>query len=379
MKTKRNLFVGLLTLALLLTLSVGLSAAQEGAAGDSPREPNAPPPGVSNYIPIQGRLTDSSGNPLNGVYSVTFRLYDDSTGGTALCEDVNTVYVDNGLFATYMKGTGCSIDGRQLYLGVQVAGDPEMTPRKVVDNVPYAWSLRPGAHIAGAVTDSPYAALHVWNTAASGSAYGVKGGTSSPLGRGLYGQALNGGVGVYGSSDSGAAFRAGGTGVIQSSALSYLWISGNDVHPFHQSDSTIIDMTNNGGAVIYRGAVAGYKNVMLPITIPGQLFGQDITVTGLDIYWMGDTDMEALTTIILRRQTGVCGASNCYATILHDTADHTCFEDDNPTGCVLHFDLTTNNVVSSDSGILYLTIEMGFTSPSTWIKLGGVRLTLEHD
>ncbi len=157
-------------------------------------------------------------------------------------------------------------------------------------------------------------------------------------------------------------------------AQSYLWISGNGVRPFHESDSTVIDMNTNGGARVYRGATAGYKNVMLPITITGPLFGQDVTVTGLDIYWAGDTEFEAITAVLFRRQTGVC--ASCYANILFDTVDHTCEDGLNPTGCTLHYNLTSNNTVS---GVLYLTIEMAFSGASSWIDIGGARLTLRHD
>ena len=40
---------------------------------------------------------------------------------------------------------------------------------------------------------------------------------------------------------------------------SYVWISGNGVQPFHQSDTTIIDMMNNGGAKIYQGKIQAKK------------------------------------------------------------------------------------------------------------------------
>ena len=51
----------------------------------------------------------------------------------------------------------------------------------------------------------------------------------------------------------------------------------------------------------------------------------------------------------------------------------------NPTGCTLHYDLTTNNVLTADSGILYLTLELAFSGASTRIDIGGVKLTLRHD
>ncbi|MFQ6099797.1 MAG: hypothetical protein ACE5OS_00980 [Anaerolineae bacterium] len=74
----------------------GIAEGNEAGAADSI---------VSSIVPIQGRLTDDSGNPLDGSYSVRARIYDVSTGGTALCEDTDTVTVDNGLFKM-KRGTG---------------------------------------------------------------------------------------------------------------------------------------------------------------------------------------------------------------------------------------------------------------------------------
>jgi len=151
MKGQRTLMV-VLTLALSLVLAVGLSQAEgpetpQNTAGVE-RETSAA--AVGAIVPIQGRLTDASGSPINGSRSITFRLYDVASGGTALCSDTDTVNVVNGLFNANMDNcSGEDINGRQLYLGIQVSGDPEMTPRQAIYAVPYAWSLRPGAIIGG--------------------------------------------------------------------------------------------------------------------------------------------------------------------------------------------------------------------------------------
>lgn len=39
---------------------------------------------VTNGINYLGRLTDRSGSPLTGTYTMTFGLYETATGGTAL-------------------------------------------------------------------------------------------------------------------------------------------------------------------------------------------------------------------------------------------------------------------------------------------------------
>lgn len=377
MNTKRLSFAVLALMLLLIILTVSFASAQEG---QPPRESNAPEAAQagSNYIPIQGRLTDSSGHPLSGDYSLRFRLYDSATGGTALCEDSRAVKVDQGLFSSYMRAEGCPIDGRTLFLGVEVGSDGEMTPRQFVDNVPYAWSLRPEAKVEASSSSSILylnnlgSGVGLWGASVSGA--GVHG--ASGLSAGVEGYSLNG-PGVYAESLSGVAIAANGK--ITSTEPTYLWISGNSVRPFHQSDSTIIDMNTTGGATIYRGASTGSKNVMLPITIPGALYGQNVRVTDLDLYWVGATQFDVITAVLMRRQTGVCATSSCYQTILFDTTDRVCDVATDPTGCVLHYDLTTNNVLSVSSGVLYLTIELGFNGPASPIDFGGARLTLEYD
>ncbi len=118
---------------------------------------------------------------------------------------------------------------------------------------------------------------------------------------------------------------------------------------------------------------------MLPISVPGPLYGQNVTVSGMDIYWVGDTEFDAITAVLMRRQTGVCASSSCYVDVLHDFGDHICQRNDRPTGCTMSYGLTSNNVLTANSGILYLTLELAFNSGTSWVEIGGVRLTLEHD
>ncbi len=156
---KRQLFlIGLLVVLLGIALTASLSRAQE------PDTPTPTPGGevvvegevgpmdmADDVIPIQGRLTDASGNPLNGDYSITASIYDVSAGGVARCSDTDTVSVANGLFTMNMDSCAPGdINGDQLYLGIKVGADAEMTPRQAIYSVPYAWTVRPGAIIKGA-------------------------------------------------------------------------------------------------------------------------------------------------------------------------------------------------------------------------------------
>ena len=163
-------------LILLLAISAGFVFAGDGGPTGVEGSPAQVNEDVQNYFPVQGRLTDASGRPLNGDYAITFRLYDVYTGGTALCQDANLVKVVNGLFSSEVWGN-CQdfIKGAQLYLSIEVEGNGEMDPRQPIFAVPYAWSLRPGAAIIGSV--GPGAILHIEN--------------SDPNGRGLRAYAMS--------------------------------------------------------------------------------------------------------------------------------------------------------------------------------------------
>jgi hypothetical protein len=115
----------------------------EGESGDALTASS-----VTSGFNYQGRLTDSAGNPLDGTCSMTFKLYETATGGTALATDTHSVSVTNGLFSTEITFDPSDFDGRALWLGITIQGEAsEMTPRQELQPVPYALSLRPGAVI----------------------------------------------------------------------------------------------------------------------------------------------------------------------------------------------------------------------------------------
>lgn len=146
----QRLLTGVLFVGLLLILAVGITQAQEPVQDEDVRVEEAEA-AVGPVIPIQGMLTDSSGNPLNGTYNITANIYDSSIGGTLRCTDMDPIDVVDGLF--YMGVDFCTssdINGDSLYVGIKVEGDPEMTPRQAILPVPYAFTVRPGAIIKGA-------------------------------------------------------------------------------------------------------------------------------------------------------------------------------------------------------------------------------------
>jgi hypothetical protein len=72
----------------------------------------------------------------------------------------------------------------------------------------------------------------------------------------------------------------------------------------------------------------------------------------------------------VRRQTGA-GSGDL---IRWNGDDRVC-----ESACSYHLDLTNNNVLDDEHGVVYIGFQMFFTSASSYVHLGGVRLTLEHD
>jgi hypothetical protein len=168
---------------------------------------------VSSNINYQGRLTDSSGNPLDGTYTMTFKLYESASGGTALATDTHSVTVTDGLFSTTTSLGTSSFDGRALWLGIKVGSDPEMTPRQELRPEPYALSLRPGAMINGSVNEGPVLEVinteginwgdGVWATVYSDGSYGVSTVAYGKDSRGVYAR-------TYGNSSTGVSTSTSG-------------------------------------------------------------------------------------------------------------------------------------------------------------------------
>jgi len=100
---------------------------------------------IQTTIGYQGRLKDSSGSFLTGDYDFVFRLYASSTGGAAVWTEAQTgISIDAGAFTVRLGSITpfpTSLDFNQvLFLSTEVNGDGEMSPRVVVNSVPYAYT-----------------------------------------------------------------------------------------------------------------------------------------------------------------------------------------------------------------------------------------------
>lgn len=143
----------------LATLMVGLLAGSAQAQ-------NANPPNLMSY---QGLLVDANGtvlapsNPVN--FSVVFRIYGTSTGGSPLWTEAQTVTVDKGNFSVVLGEGGAegsevrpelatvfaSNRASDLYLGITVkgVGNSEILPRLRMLTAPYSFLARTANALAG--------------------------------------------------------------------------------------------------------------------------------------------------------------------------------------------------------------------------------------
>ncbi len=98
-------------------------------------------PQLMNY---QGRLNDSSGSPVTGTKSIVFSLYSSETGtDSQVWTEQQDVTVSSGSFNAVLGSSITPIppgvfDHSEVWLGIKVGGDAEMTPRQRITSVGYA-------------------------------------------------------------------------------------------------------------------------------------------------------------------------------------------------------------------------------------------------
>ena len=93
--------------------------------------------------PYQGRLNNSAGVPLTAAVPMTFKLYSTPNGGTILWEEQwANVQVTGGLFNVILGNQTTIpqsiVNNSNLWLGITVGTDSEMTPRIQLGSVPFA-------------------------------------------------------------------------------------------------------------------------------------------------------------------------------------------------------------------------------------------------
>jgi hypothetical protein len=102
--------------------------------------------GINHQINFQGKLVNPNGtNVTDGSYSIVFSIYNVASAGSALWTETQTVTLSNGIFqvnlgsVTALPGT-IDFNTDNIYLGIKVGTDAEMTPRVQFTAVPQAFN-----------------------------------------------------------------------------------------------------------------------------------------------------------------------------------------------------------------------------------------------
>ena len=201
-------------------------------------------------ITYQGQLVQA-GSPVNGPFSMTFRLFDMPMDGTSLGQQtIDPVMVTNGLFTVQLNGAGefgpNAFNGDERWLEIQVEATT-LAPRQPFTPTPYAhFALNVSVpltlsgivdgYLVCAENNSTFAStggIFGISTAVTGITFGVQGQSNSTSGRGVSGYAsatAGTNYGVYGSTAStsgrgvfGESLNGGGSnygGYFQSSSSS---------------------------------------------------------------------------------------------------------------------------------------------------------------
>ena len=159
-------------------------------------------------------------------------------------------------------------------------------------------------------------------------------------------------------------------GAIVKGADSFVFVPGNALIKNLNTDSTRWDIQANGAARIWRGATAGTKVIYLPITLPGVLYGQNVTVKELRVYYRSQNGTNSY---ITETDLYVATDADSWAQLRTDTSNHT-----SNVATSYTLAITQTNVLSDSQGFLGLFMYLSFANDTEYIQIGGVRLRLGH-
>ena len=101
---------------------------------------------IPKQISYQGVLKDASGNILTGIFTITFKIYNDPSGGSALWTETQNITISNGLFSAQLGSTNPITTvpfNRIQFLGIMVGSGSELMPRTLLSPSPYSFMAMP--------------------------------------------------------------------------------------------------------------------------------------------------------------------------------------------------------------------------------------------
>lgn len=380
-----GLGAALLVVALVLTganpaTGQAVPAAPDGAAGLPASSTGAPPPNEINY---QGYATDASGRPLNGKLTAVARLFDQATGGSLYWgpETHTNVPVRNGAFQIVLGDqlpftSGSSyLFGNTLYLELGINGTT--LPRQKLRAVPYAMIAQ--ALVSGAWVfssgDQPVTSLGIQNYSTDSQSIGL---IVSSTARGIV---ANGSVGLTASGTSGTAIKADDfvdAEGYRSEQDSYIYFSGAGILPLPNAATGNMAMTlDEFGTMHIRGtgSLPGGRTVLLPLNLPGVLYGQDVAVKSLRLGYNLLSQAEIRR---VRLNVAYGTSTSLHITVLDST--NTIYET-YPTFASYAGGDFKDGVFNLNlySGPLLLVLDLYFPNAQSEAQIGDVQLQLGHE
>jgi hypothetical protein len=159
-------------------------------------------------------------------------------------------------------------------------------------------------------------------------------------------------------------------GSIIKGADSYVFVPGSSLIKNLSADSTRWDIRANGAARVFRGATAGGKTIYIPISLPAVLYGQNVTIGQVTVYYRVSNGANAfITRTVLNVQTDADSQLN----IVDDATDRT-----STTATSYSFAPTTNNELAVGQGALAMFLQLSFVNDTDYVDIAAVRLRLDH-
>jgi hypothetical protein len=173
------------------------------------------------------------------------------------------------------------------------------------------------------------------------------------------------GIGIRAINNSGVAFKAAGTGIIQSDADSVHWLPA--IFPKSDGGNSTPHFFANAVSVKVTPNQTGSTAWAMSLNLPGTLYGQNVTVKSIDIYYKCSNGARSYAS----------GAS--LYSVNTDGTFTSSFVSGGTTGnAAVTMTLTPNKQLSATQGFMSLLLSAQFGDMSDSIDFYGVRVVISH-